>query len=107
MLYLNKFRRKPAIFKFLLLSILVFFVSNFLERTYHWAFHGKFISTPFTGIQLATNAFYASKDNDYQLFNDIDDQRIVKTILDFSFFNKNKSKETKIIIKIIIKTKRY
>lgn len=35
-----------------------------LEMSYHFLAHGKFIRTPFTGIQLATNALYVSSVKD-------------------------------------------
>ncbi|NOU18341.1 MAG: hypothetical protein HOO91_12365 [Bacteroidales bacterium] len=41
-----------------------------LEMTYHYVVSGKFIRTPFTGIQLATNAIYVSSSKDSTIFYD-------------------------------------
>lgn len=66
------------------LLLLVFFTTMLLDKTYHYLQHGNFISTPFTGIQLATTAFYSSDKDDYILF-DGKDRTVVKNVLDSAY----------------------
>ena len=60
----------------------VFISSNLVDRTYHYFQHGKFIQTPFTGLQLVTDALYVSNRSDAKLFNNKLEKEAFTAIID-------------------------
>jgi hypothetical protein len=74
--------------KYVLLLVIAFIGGDLIDRTYHLIKHGSFISTPFTGVQLATEAIYVAKENDYTLFYDEPTRKIVQSIQDSVYAKK-------------------
>jgi hypothetical protein len=58
--------------------IIGFFI---IEMTYHAIADGKFVRTPFTGIQLSTNAIYISSVKDSTIFSDKQEKEIFISII--------------------------
>ncbi len=48
--------------------LLIPFISNVLDKTYHKIVHDQFVSTPWTGIHLMTPAIYVADKTDVNLF---------------------------------------
>lgn len=66
--------------KYLALLILVVVGTNLVDRTYHYAKHGRFMGTPFTGLQLVTDALYVSTAQDSLLFADQLDREMFNAV---------------------------
>ena len=62
--------RRAAVVKVGLLLVCCIVGANLLERTYHAALHGRFVSTPFSGIQLAALPFYVATARNASLFDE-------------------------------------
>lgn len=58
--------------------IIIIVIANLLDRTYHYVRHGNFSGTPFTGLQVVSDALYVSKLNDSILFEGIDKEMYLK-----------------------------
>lgn len=66
--YQQKSFRKHAIAIVLLITLPL--ITSLLDRTYHKVVHGHFVSTPWTGMNLITAAFFVSDAEDEALFED-------------------------------------
>ncbi len=53
------------------LLALIIITTNLLDRSYHYVKHGSFMGTPFTGLQLVTDALYISEESDSLLFDGV------------------------------------
>jgi len=54
----------------LLVLVGSFFMTDALEKTYHYVVHGKYTTVPFLGIQLAVAPMYLATEVDANLFQD-------------------------------------
>lgn len=54
---------------FILISFLIPFLVNMMDKGYHCVVHGYFVSTPGTGHTLTTSVFYLADKEDYNLFD--------------------------------------
>ena len=62
--------RRPAVWRASLLLVCCIAATNLLERSYFLVRHGRFVTTPFTGIQLAALPFYVATASDAGIFED-------------------------------------
>jgi len=69
-LFYNAKNEKIAIIKLFVAFIFCIILTNVFERSYFYFKYHKFKTIPFTGIQIATPAFYLTKANDIKLFTD-------------------------------------
>lgn len=53
------------------------FITDFLERSYHYYYNGKFTTVPFVGIQLMTMPIYLSTPKDANLYDDKEARTII------------------------------
>ena len=93
--------------KAIVLFIITILSVNLMDRTYHFVKHDRFISTPYTGLQLVTDVLYISekKDSIYikdafhrKLFDEIQDSLSVQNLTFKSFNSQNKNAENAQII---------
>jgi len=63
-----KNRDLKSLVKNMVYLLVVIVLTNVLDKTYHYVKHNRFISTPYTGLQLVTDALYVSKASDSILF---------------------------------------
>jgi hypothetical protein len=97
----------------IVLILSVFIISTIADKIYHYFQHGKYTSTPFTGIQLATNAFYIADSSDYELFSNEKDKEIVSKILEVADNNNlllqsfNKTDSTNSLIGVTSSVRHY
>jgi len=73
-------RNAETLLRYAGILLLLYPATNLIDRSYHYAFHGKFISSPFSGNGIATNAFYIAQEEDYRLFEDETTQKLFKEI---------------------------
>lgn len=56
------------------------FFSSLIDKTFHYAVHGHFVSTPWTGIPLSTPAYYVADEQDYSLYESEIEQEFFRFI---------------------------
>lgn len=64
--------------KYLSYFIIIIIISNLLDKTYHYIRHDKFVGTPFTGLQLVSDALYVSKLSDSIAFDGVNKEMYIK-----------------------------
>ncbi|MDP2688313.1 MAG: hypothetical protein Q8O62_13905 [Aequorivita sp.] len=67
--------RRPKIFHLLVLLILPFIIQT-LDRTYHKIVHDIYVSTPFTFVNAITLPFFVSKEKDIEKIKDADQRAL-------------------------------
>jgi len=76
--YINKDIKKY------MLSLVIFislpFCSNLIDKLYHKIYFDYFVSTPWTGIHIATLPFFVSDEEDYKIFKTKDQQEYFKKV---------------------------
>jgi len=71
--------------KYLAFLIATIIVTNLADRTYHFAKHGRFIGTPFTGLQIVTDALYVAQETDSNLFeNELEKEMFARVYANIS-----------------------
>ena len=72
--------------RFNLPLILAFFamilMNSLADKTYHYAVHNSFVSTPWTGIHLITPAFFVADADDAAIFENSNENRYFKNVHD-------------------------
>ena len=69
-------------FKYAAILVLLYPATQLVDRTYHLAFHGKFVTSPFGSNAIAANALYVAREGDNKLFEDEITQNRFKEIYD-------------------------
>jgi len=62
----------------LLLFLCLPIVTSLVDRTYHKVVHNHFVSTPWTGMNIITAAFYVSDAQDETIFEDVQEKQFFK-----------------------------
>lgn len=66
--------------KYAAILVLLYPAFQLIDSTYHYIFHGKFITSPFGSNGIAANALYVAQKEDYQLFEDETVKELYKEI---------------------------
>ncbi|AWH72838.1 hypothetical protein DCS32_01285 [Dokdonia sp. Dokd-P16] len=76
--YRNRTSKKPLI---LALAFLILpFLTNLADKTYHYVQHNHFVSTPWTGIHLFTPAIFTAEEGDNLLYEDPQEKDYFETM---------------------------
>ncbi|MBQ4822192.1 hypothetical protein [Aquimarina sp. MMG016] len=71
-------KRKHILLGIIFLSIP--FVSNIMDKSFHYLEYGYYVSTPFIGPSIITSVFYVSDKEDVSLFSDKDEKIYFKQV---------------------------
>jgi len=73
-------RNWKLFFRNIAILLIVIAATNLADKSYHYFKHGRFMGTPYTGLQIVTDALYISKPGDSILFNDTFDRKMFNEV---------------------------
>ncbi len=74
----NVFKKKSMFL--ILITVSLPFLCILTDMVYHKTKHNYFITTPWTGIQIATMPIFTSNEDDYKIFKSIEEQNYFKFV---------------------------